>query len=628
MTVDLVGPKGYKHGYIYVGGPGLPSSPPARSHHGGSGGRHRRSATPGYSTKHEGMGTHGVYRDSDGKRIGGVSSIGGGVHYAYRDDMSGTTQHGSLTDAVRHMAQQDRLRQHTQAAAGATPTHRIRGVDLGGHDPESAEGRRRALAAGHALPPSKPGGKPSYPVTDAKHWEKARDAVGRTGGGAKRRALAKLLAKTAPEFGKSIKGTWIEQDLGGAKTMSNLTANRVLDFADAFIPNPTKAQWAAIDAKRGGGGDEAGADKHIGAAKASFTMGRHSEALNHLQTAHAMTSDPAKKAQIESLHKNLAGTALQAGTIRAVAMSNGRRTVEYDLAARVQALRDGGVLDFADGAGNEGNAHNEESHTCPRCGHVFYETGGYSSQDAMPPQGKGTASGTNLQAMDANLRTPANAATRDGFNPASAGLNVRGAPSGSYASHAHSNGAGRGIELARRQVTSASDIVVSRGEGGQAIIRHRRGGDEIGTIARLASGQWGGQIAGGTELTPHTHQRGALQELIGTWNKGQVSPFRPAMPIQQAPVTPPLMAQLGVSNVRLATPATGAQSGPRVTGFASDGDGDSDSGSDGGSGPAGLTPKGVTIYKKLIAKGLPPARALAFARNSEKASSGSFKKAS
>lgn len=381
-----------------------------------------------------------------------------------------------------------------------------------GNKPESTAGRREALKQGHALPPSKPGGRPGYPITDAKHWDKALQAVGRSGGGARRAALAKLLRRTAPEFGKSIKGTWVEKQLGGA------------------------------------------------------------------------------------------------------AMSNGRSTVEYDLAARYRALN------FADSTDETAEYGSDSAATSSH--EVTHDHGGYGSHthsfaDQHPDNGSGYShdnvkgrsggsSGTSLDKSPSDLRTPTGGSEQQGagFRAGSAGLNVR-SRGGSYMS----NGAGRGIELARRQVTTAGDIVVSRGAGGAAVIRHRRGGETIGTIQRLESGRWGGQLEGGTELTPHTHQRAALQELIGTLNRGQVSPFRPAMPIQEAPVTPPILQQLGVSNVRLATPVGGSSDGPRMTG--------SDSDSDDGGGPAGLGPKGVSIYKKLIARKFPPARALAFARRAE-----------
>jgi hypothetical protein len=274
-------------------------------------------------------------------------------------------------------------------------------------------------------------------------------------------------------------------------------------------------------------------------------------------------------------------------------MSNGRNTVEYDLSARYRALNlaDDGDNDMDDMPGRG-------TLECPNCGY---------RSDNSDFQIKGGSSGTSDAGKPSALQTPApnDNAGKAGFAPGSSGLQVR-SRGGSYMS----NSAGRGIELARRQVTSASDIVVSRGADGSAVIRHRRGGDTIGSIERLAGGQWGGKVEGGSALQPHTHQRAALQELLGSWNKAQVTPFRPAMPLQQAPAQTPLMNQFGVTNVRaLATPTNGSSDGPRTT--------SSDSGSDSGDGPAGLSPKGVTIYKKLIAKGFPAARALAFARRAE-----------
>ena len=297
-------------------------------------------------------------------------------------------------------------------------------------------------------------------------------------------------------------------------------------------------------------------------------------------------------------------------------MANGRHTVEYDLSARYRALNladndwDGdGDNDAAPRFGSDSAAQHTITHDHDGIGeHTHNFAAQHGKDSAMPRSGGSSASGASLDKSPSVLRTPQTGDTSSaGFQSGSSGLNVR-SRGGSYGSM--SNGAGRGIELARRQVTSAGDIVVSRSAGGAAVIRHRRGGDTIGTIERLQSGRWGGQIEGGSALQEHTHQRGALQELIGTWNKAQVTPFRPAMPLQQAPAQTELMNQFGVTNVRaLATPTNGSSDGSRMT--------SSDSGSDGGDGPAGLSPKGVTIYKKLIARGFPAARALAFARRAE-----------
>jgi hypothetical protein len=91
------------------------------------------------------------------------------------------------------------------------------------------------------------------------------------------------------------------------------------------------------------------------------------------------------------------------------------------------------------------------------------------------------------------------------------------------------------------------------------------------------------------------------------------------------------MAEYGIPAVRsaaFATPTTSSASGPRVTmagtagkKYDPDNDGDDDasvSGDTDKDAAGGLSPKAQAIYKKLIAKGFPVARALAFAKNSEK----------
>src|SRR5580700_596901 len=68
---------------------------------------------------------------------------------------------------------------------------------------ERTAARRSALSKGLALPPASPGGAPGFPITDADHWDRARQAVGRVQDPGRRAALAKLLRKTAPQFGKT-----------------------------------------------------------------------------------------------------------------------------------------------------------------------------------------------------------------------------------------------------------------------------------------------------------------------------------------------------------------------------------------------------------------------------------------
>lgn len=243
---------------------------------------------------------------------------------------------------------------------------------------------------------------------------------------------------------------------------------------------------------------------------------------------------------------------------------------------------------------------------CPNCG--------YKSDDADFSISDGP-SGTSDPSAPSTLKTPDPSVL--GSPVAGAGFNagqiaVRGAPSGSYGT---SNTGGRAIELSRRlPVASASDIVIGRGEGGKAVIRHRRGGDMIGEMYRNEAGQWAGTLTGGKQLTPHVHQRATLLDLITSYNTGAGTMYhRPGQPesLIPRPVQTPLMQRFGIpAATTLATPMNGVSDGPRAT-KSSASDGDSDDGT------AGLSPRGVTIYKKLKAKGFPAERALAFARRAQ-----------
>jgi hypothetical protein len=109
-------------------------------------------------------------------------------------------------------------------------------------------------------------------------------------------------------------------------------------------------------------------------------------------------------------------------------------------------------------------------------------------------------------------------------------------------------------------------------------------------------------------------------EAVGTYNKAVTGAVhRAEAPLQPPPQQTELMAEYGIPAIRaLATPATGAGAGPRVT-LAAGGDDD-------GTDDDGLTPRGQAIKKKLIAKGFPPARAITFAKMSQKTKPGQFGK--
>jgi hypothetical protein len=209
--------------------------------------------------------------------------------------------------------------------------------------------------------------------------------------------------------------------------------------------------------------------------------------------------------------------------------------------------------------------------------------------------------GTRMDNSSA-LRTPVNAS-----NQRSAG----------FSENQLSNTGRPAVELARRMpIGSPYDVLVSRGSDRQAVVRHRRDGRLIGEIRKTDDG-WVSTPDGGKATSARTHQRGALIDLLSAYNHGTTTMEHRAAPaagtpLQPAPVQTSLMAQYDVPAVRtFATPSAGASDGPRVTTAAS-----SDSGDSGGD-TAGLTPKGLTIYRKLKAKGFPAARALAFARRAQ-----------
>lgn len=404
--------------------------------------------------------------------------------------------------------------------------------------PERAAGRRILAAKGLALADG------SFPVPDAAHWDKAREAIGRVADPAKRAQVAALLRKTAPRFGRT-------QALGES--------------------------WAAP----GGNGSSDQANPDLGIYLADGPEPYHRDADENVQC-------PAcgKYNDADARYCDQCGSKLPASAF--ADLSN--------------------PLTFSETLKDDQG----QTLTCPEC-------------DYSGPASRFGANGAGLQAKPGVLRTPAGNTAQA---RAGAPLTVRGGSARTLSN------TGTATELAgppagrRHPVSSPLDVLVTRGDNG-AVIRHRQGGGEIAQIRRNGDGTWNA-VMGGKNLPPHTHQRAALMEAVGTWNKSLSAPRPQASPLMPSPVQTPLMQQYGIPAVKsaaFANPATSSASGPRVTMAAGsgkydpDGDGDNDAtvaGDTDKDGPGGLSPRGQAIYKKLTAKGFPPARALAFARNAEK----------
>lgn len=438
QVIDLIGPKGYTHGLVYHG-PGRGT----RTHTGRLAARDVRTQQGRLKNASPGLVADRATASLRGKRGSDYQHLAAArLHMAAaRSASSPDLRARHLKMAVMHRGIASRTPGRGTRSEG--PLHRPPSGSVApkassrlptGTAALTAEGRRAAFKAGHAISPPRPGAPPGYPVTDARSWEKARGAVGRAGTPARRAELKALLRRTAGEFGKT---------------------------------KALRASWAAANTRPG-----------VELAQAAYS--RHE----------------GEDVQCPSCHK-------------------------YNM---------------------------DDAKFCDQCG----------------------------------ARLPESA-------------------------FGHSNPPGRSVDLAaaaarpRLPVTSVTDLIISRDGDGTAVIRHRRGGFEIGRIThRGGDGAWLA-VRGGKNLQPHTHQRAALAELIGTHNRDAGTPYhRPAAATsQQPPAQTPLMAAYGIQGTaaNLATPTVGAGDGPRAT---------------------GLDAGGMAIYKKLKARGFPDARAQAFARRARR----------
>jgi len=271
------------------------------------------------------------------------------------------------------------------------------------------------------------------------------------------------------------------------------------------------------------------------------------------------------------------------------------------------ANSDAGLYLAADSDSDDDDDSDDDSLTCPKCNYS-------APSSAFGP------SGASQDKQPSELKTPApsTASSRKG-----AAVSVKSGK----AANSLSNGTRDAITLAsgtltarRHPIQGPADVLVARGTDGTATLRHRHGGGTIASLRKTDSGKWIANV-NGSDLSPRDHQRTALMEAVGTYNKAVSGALKRAdAPLQPPPAQTELMREYGIPAIRaLATPTTSSAGGPRVTLAAG-------AGSDDGTDDDGLNAKGQAIKKKLMAKGFPEARAITFAKMSQKAKSGSFGK--
>ena len=152
-------------------------------------------------------------------------------------------------------------------------------------------------------------------------------------------------------------------------------------------------------------------------------------------------------------------------------------------------------------------------------------------------------------------------------------------------------------------IRGAADIQLSRSGPGTITAQHKSTGMKIGTITPKGRG-YTGTHADGKPTGASGGQQGALAGLIQYHNGLARNPAESAASLANgARAALDLAGALPVS-----TPANSSSDGPRVTSM-----GGAGKAAPAGS-PSGLNPYAAGIYKKLLAKGMKPAVALAMAK--------------
>jgi hypothetical protein len=117
------------------------------------------------------------------------------------------------------------------------------------------EGRAKAYAHGHALPPPSPGSPHGFPVTSPKSWEDARKAVGRAGSPQRKAMLRDLLRRTAAQYGKTaaLKKSWAASNTGPAVELAMQRYPKLAVTSPYDVMITRDADGAAVIRHRRGG---------------------------------------------------------------------------------------------------------------------------------------------------------------------------------------------------------------------------------------------------------------------------------------------------------------------------------------------------------------------------------------
>ena len=134
------------------------------------------------------------------------------------------------------------------------------------------EGRAKAFQAGHALPPPSAGSPHGFPVTSPQSWDNARKAVGRVKSPARRAALAQLLRRTAGQYGRTaaLKKSWAASNTGPALEFA-VTPLAISSPFDLVI---TRAEDGSATIRHRSGGTEIGRIRHGDAGWVAAISGR------------------------------------------------------------------------------------------------------------------------------------------------------------------------------------------------------------------------------------------------------------------------------------------------------------------------------------------------------------------